>query len=424
MGNLENRFNIYSMEKGRIDIALQLARQSFLNKDSKRLSENEAYQLEFDQLAYQTLAKFRDDPDYSVAKARLNRFTDGQLKTLLAEREHTLLSTTKLRVENGVVYPENDNEPFIDMVRRGRDYRRIKGNPLDFEREDAEVSGQEEVINTLSDENTKNGTMFLSISPKGKEGSSYKHNFFDVFTLKSEENKKYIEIKRYSTSLLISQSANKFTEITGVKPLNPDDAFFLSHPVKLDRDQRFNRAEDVAEFMGKDNRFMSEENFKRQIVTPCQFLIDSYKNDLFQNPYNSKNHELIFKAILNKADEVKKNLSIGEYRGQNLIFSADVQYGLIEAEISRLASQKVREVTTGCGSSGGSKKGVLNTIEELLEKKIINNPFKVSDFGNEWFKCPNCHFKADGPIGGTTCPSCHITAEDFYSKNKDQKKCA
>ncbi|MDP3988580.1 MAG: hypothetical protein Q8P80_05565 [Candidatus Levybacteria bacterium] len=416
MGNSENiRSNIYSFEKGRIDIALQKTRQSFLREGFIKLSGDEVYHLEFDRLAYQTLVEFKDDPDYDKARERLNRFTDRQLKTLLAEREHTLLSTTRLRVENGVVYPENDNEAFINMVRRGRDYRRIYGNQIDFKREDAELAGQEEVIEVLSDAKTKEGTMFLSISPKGKEGSSYKHNFFDIFILESRGGEKYIEIKRYSSPLLIDEFVNKFTEITGVETLSADDAFFLSHPIKLEQDKRFNCAGGVAEFMGKDNHFMSEEDFKRQILSKCQFLIDAYKNALYQNPNDAENQELIYKAIQNKADEVN---------GGNLIFPADVPQALIVAEINRLGNQKVRQVSTGCGFSGGSKSGVLNALEKLFENKLLQNPFRVSDFKEEWFQCPKCSYKADGPIGGTTCPGCHVTAEEFYSNNENQKKCA
>ena len=136
-----------------------------------------AYEPKFDRQAYSE----------ATDKEKLDAYTKKQLETHLGERFNVLLSQTRFEIRNKEIYGENTQEPFMDMLQRGAKYRRENGNPVDFDREEAEVIGFSKIQTKLTDEDTKIGAMMLSISPPGKEESVYKHNFYDVFTLKQDE---------------------------------------------------------------------------------------------------------------------------------------------------------------------------------------------------------------------------------------------
>ena len=62
------------------------------------------------------------------------------------------------------------------------------------------------------------------------------------------------------------------------------------------------------------------------------------------------------------------------------------------------------------GCAGGGKKN--KSIVDSLTPRIGNN---MLDLNQEWFTCPKCSYKADGPIGNT-CPGCNLTKEDYASE--------
>src|SRR5690606_6830339 len=106
------------------------------------------------------------------------------------------------------------DEPFMNMLIRGRDYRREHGKPIDHSREDAEVEGFAKIEQTLCSPDTAVGTMMISISPPGEKGSSYTHNFYDIFTLAPDkQGDRYIEARRYSSALSNEEYSLKATAI-------------------------------------------------------------------------------------------------------------------------------------------------------------------------------------------------------------------
>lgn len=288
----------------------------------------QAYTLEFDRRPNQS-------PD----------FIRRQLETHIGERFNVLLSRTNYEIKDGRVFAEGETEPFISVLRRGRDHRRIHGNPADRSREDAEVMGFEKIDKILSHEETPSGAMVLSISPQGQIDSSYQHNFYDIFTKK--EN--HVEARRYSSALSYSEYINFLRELGFVVPGNADAAFFLSNPIRI-KDARFRDADELHRFLHRDHEFTTEEEFER-IKKAAQSEIRDYSYD--PTPFN-------FNRALNKADIV------GGLREE-----------AIEVELGFLP---VRKVMTGCGASGGAR---------------LESPFSVSEFGEDKygslnFKCPHC----------------------------------
>lgn len=263
------------------------------------------------------------------------------LRTHIGERLNVIESTQNFRVINKRIYSQNGKEPFLDVIKRGRDYRRNCESPVDFKREDAEVTGFEKIEEFLTD--SKEGTIVVSFSPPGQEGSIYKQNFYDIFT-KTREG---VKLSRYSSVLSSSEYA-KFMLEMGFEGNGEiaDDAFLISNPIKID-DPRFKTPEDLHRYLHKKHEYITKEEFEERIRL-CLPLILDYANNPTPQKYN---------AILNLADMPEKTF----------------------LSLESLAAIPVRQVMTGCGVS---KAGGVFSVSEFG----VGN----DKYGERTFKCPEC----------------------------------
>ncbi len=69
---------------------------------------------------------------------------------------------------------------------------------------------------------------------------------------------------------------------------------------------------------------------------------------------------------------------------------------------------EVRKIP-GCAGGGGSTSSI---------SSIINRSVNLGSSSQEWFTCPKCSYKADGPIGDT-CPGCGLT-KDAYAQESGE----
>ncbi len=279
-------------------------------------------------------------------------FIKHQLETHIGERFNVLLSTTRYEIKDGRILGEGSDEPFADVLERGRNYRRLYGNPIDRGREQAEVIGFQKTENIMVDPQTAEDTQVLSFSKKGGKGSAYQHNFYDIFTKKHDENGFYVEARRYSSALGDTDCAKFYLELgfNGQGEV-ANDAFFLANPIVVN-DPRFKTPDDLHRYLHRDHDFTTVEEFKR-ILKGAQASILRYA----YNPTPSN-----FNRALNYAD---------------------IQGGFLKTDVPNidLGFIPVRQVMTGCGFSGGSD----------------TSPFSLSEFGTSSdkygslnFDCPHC----------------------------------
>lgn len=319
---------------------------------------------------------------------KLKTYTKTQLETNLGERLSVRLSTTRYEIVEGKICSQGEKKPFVGVVEAGIKYRRENGNPVDFEREDAELEGFLKIESKLLAEKTRVGTMMLSVSPPGEEGSSYTHNFYDIFILKKDEKGKYIEARRYLSSLTIEEYEEK------LKPLKsfartPNAAVFLSDPIKIEG--LFESPDEVHRYLHRDNGYMEVEEYKRlmRIVEP---LKENYINTLINYPGNIELLFLNYNALLNQTDFVLDAMRKSDKRVmEGLIFSSAFHRPTAR-EVYDLGMQPVRVAGGSCpGASGGfsvfgnSTTGA-NSLFSVSEYGVMSD-----DYGPSEFKCPNCH---------------------------------
>ena len=277
-----------------------------------------------------------------------------QIETHIGERLNTLLSRTEYKLKDGQIFGKGENEPFINVIKAGVGH----GNPEDRLREESEIIGFSKIEKVLGDPNVPVETMMVSVSPKGKEGSLYQHNFYDVFTKKDDQ----IEARRYSSDLNWQEFGNLAQEIGFEGQVS--DVSFLSNPIIIN-DSRFKTPDQIHQFFHRKHEYLSEEDYL-SILRICLPSIFYYA----ENP-----SEQAFNAVLNKADHIRENFE--EIRNGRLDY-LDVATKYTTDFWGRLP---VRQTMTGCGLSGGSA--------------LSETPFSVSDLaqdkhGPRKFDCPDC----------------------------------
>lgn len=290
---------------------------------------------------------FQYNIDFDKGEAD-GQFISKQIEAHLRERFNVLISTARYEIVNGHLVREGTTEPFINSIKRGRDIiQRISLNTIDIDRENAEVTGFEDTIDPfMSNQDTPPGSKILSISPKGDEGSKYKHNFYDIFVLKEEGGERIVESSRYSSGL----TPKEYAELLGFDPDRPPTvAAFLAKPIVI-TDISIT-SEQIHKALHKEHKYMDPAEFS-EIWGTVQSFVRQY---LLRRDGRS------FNAILNFADEVWENnkRQQGKYRDYT-------NYVPSYEERRYLEEKEVRQVAGGCpGKSGADIDSSVFSVSEF-----------------------------------------------------------
>lgn len=355
-----------------------------------------AYDPRFDLNAITNLQALKPQLPREEYSRRLNQLLDRtrtNLVTNLGERFNVEISTTTyLQNPQGKLINRHHDEPFEEIIKRGVDYRLRNGNPKDTTREEAELLGFLRAQELLRGNQT-----VVIISPRGESGSDYQHNFFDIYCKKEG----CVTVSRYSSKSDWGKfyNAAKIINPNLPAPLKPTDSFFLSHPLATEKP-----ASEIVKILNLSDKTMDSLQFQKLALEDCGPAINLYLQKLRENPLEQ---DLIrfYNFILKVADLAASQDPYSPNNPARLltIKKSIANFG-IEVVARNIGVEQIRQVQTGCGSQGG------------LETNRNNSPWSVSEFGNnndqEWFQCPKCRYKANGPVGNT-CPGCGLTKEQY-----------
>ena len=343
--------------------------------------------------------------DYRFRREALISYNTDQMITNLGERFNVVLSTYQYEIRNGQLWGKDMNEPFINSLVRGRDYRREHGSPVDFRREDAELIGFEKVQRAMTDENTPEGTVMLSISPPGLEGSTYKNRFMDIHTKKIDDRGRiFVESQRVSSGLSLDETKEKVSAFADIKIDDSDTAAsFLEQPILIGKGLT---PEDIKFYFYREHDYMDEKTFD-VVKKSVAHLTTEYAESLVKNPLDRDYHRLLFNAILNKADEVAEQIKKEGLEAVEKVIPLPTIYH-IRQEIQNYGYKEVKEIMAGCGLSGGYD----------LTDEQGDSPNSVSEFDPKKDKilcctCPFCKEKVEAKIakGKIECPNCKKSAK-------------
>ncbi len=334
--------------------------------------------------AQEGLAEAASLEDYQRKKNELVSYNKDQMVTNLSERYNVILSTYSYDVRDGELWGKDMGEPFMQSLKRGRDYRREYGSSIDYRREDAEVIGFKKIQDVMTDEDTPIGTMMLSVSPPGLEGSTYSHNFIDIHTKKIQESGEvYVESQRVSSGLSIEEYGEKISAFAEIA-IDFDDpgAYFLENPIAIENTLT---PDDLKFYLYKEHEHMDEETFTL-IKENVSCLIERYAEAVVERPDFTQEHRILYNAVLNKADVIARGIQgdgLENFRASiNFYDDYDEQQ-----DIEYYGYQEVKVVSAGCGLSGGYN----------VSREASSSPFSVIEFGvgsdkygERNFKCPSC----------------------------------
>jgi hypothetical protein len=355
--------------------------------------------------AERELANISSIEDYRLVREALVSYNTDQMITNLGERFNVILSTYQYEIKDGQLWGKDMDEPAINSFKRGRDYRREHGNPVDFRREEAEVVNFGKIQSVMVDENTPEGTIMLSISPQGLEGSTYKNRFMDIHTKKIDKGRRiFVESQRVSSGLSIEETKEKAQAFADIKIDDSDPAAsFLEQPIIIGKGLT---PEDIKFYFYREHDYMDEKTFD-VVKKSVAHLTTEYAESLVKNPLDRDYHRLLFNAILNKADEVAEMIKTEGLEAVEKVIPLPTIYH-IRQEIQDYGYKQVKEIMAGCGISGGYD----------LTDEQGDSPSSVSEFDPKKDKilcctCPFCKEKVEAKIakGKIECPNCKKSAK-------------
>lgn len=354
------------------------------------------YEPKTDRQNYQRLDALRvaHSTDYEKKKRGIDGLTAFNLQTALAERFNTLISERTDAVINGKICDINTKEPCEDIYERGRTYRERNGSSVhDQKRELAEVNSFKNMIApVLLDPQTAVGTIVVSISPPGGEGSVYQHNFVDLFEKRIDaQGNVVVKAVRKATNLSLDEYMQKAKKLDARFPdaIKSSDLHFLENQIIVDPRSAYGAIEKLMQFFHKeeDGIFMGQEVF-RQIIEAVTPYIHAYIALLAKDPENEEQQLLYYRAILNKADAQWRVLREEESHQIRVVSAQKSPQGQpTYMDIYRFGTQKVRAVNTGCGYSGD----VASSQSPFSVKDFGETTLKISEdrYGSLEFPCPH-----------------------------------
>ena len=385
---------------------LARARDVFVAQEKGKKKAMDAYEIQQDAVVYRVLAEEKGKLGYEEAKHDLDSYIKMQLETHLGERLHVGISRFTHTIIDGELRVAETNESLYEMIKRGRDYRRENGKPVDWDREDAEVVGFGRIQNMLTDKHTPVGTMMFFVSPPGEvdKGSIYKQNFYDVHHKVSDNR---VESYRYTSGLTPEQSQSRLQTLDKryTRTSVPLDSEFIANPVVIKPGTAGLETPDaIHTYMHVDHAHMSREKFA-VVMAACQPLIQEYCRSLADNPDNLAAHQRNLNILMNYADQVAAELEtvpaekVVAFSGTQRDARPWIPPAIDEAA---LANKKVRVTDTGCGSSGGGESS--------------SSVFSVAEFGKDADgKCKTCG--KNSKDNHYHCPGCTKRYSDETTKD-------
>lgn len=401
---------------------LSEARRQYVTEQQGRKKEVKAYEVEQDVVVYRVLKQQEGSSEYDSDKESLDAYTKMQLETHLGERLHVGISQLHHTIVNGEMRVADTDESLLEMLKRGRDYRRIHGKPVDWDREEAEVLGFERIQKELTKPDAPIGTMMFFVSPQGdiEKGSIYKNNFYDIHHKVSDTE---VVSFRFTSGLTPEESQQRLKLVDSRYDRGeiPTDAEFIANPIKvLPGTKGLENPDTIHSFMHVDHKYMSRKKFA-VVLSACQPLINDYRQSLTDDPDNIAEHKKRLDILMNYADNVAEELESAS--GSRVVALSDYQdqkdvRPWIPPQIDRdaLSRQKVRVAATGCGSSGGASGSKFSVAEagqsSYTGENAKNDPnlCRCAQGDGPHFHCPGKGGTCDNAItvgeGTSSCPKC------------------
>lgn len=300
----------------------------------------------------------------------------------------------RLGIANGILVDPNTGESMSLKAKKAIEFKRRRS--LNTSREEAEFEGFINLEKGLSERPF--GTV-VWFSPPGPKGEGYGD---------------------YGFAFVGKRNGNEL-EMTAIRLEKPTINDFNKATSALWGEKGYKKAEDLLRqpmvidiSLGKVKEFVhgnfevQDEKSKTVFAKALEKLggIIEEASLIIKNGTLEQKQKALH-TVENLAIELKERL--GSLFKENVIFMSDYRISKLATfmEIDKYTN-KPKVVAGSCGNT--SSKNVFSSSNVFSKYSSLSS--LLSSEENEWFTCPRCNYKANGPVGDE-CPSCHITKEEF-----------
>ncbi len=287
------------------------------------------------------------------------------------------------------------NKSLIEMSQNAVDLK-IKEGKSSI-REEAETKAFQKLNRELI--SAKEGQTILWASPAGSKEDGYGDYGFIYFGKVKEENSvKTIKMTAIRVEDPTIEQFNKAISLISFQKTNyktPEE--FLQNPQVLEENISEEYVDSILKMVFSFKLEKEEmKKFEKIIKEMFPLIVDSVKT--IKDPWIPKSEKIrVLYTLENYALELQKEIIVYEDK----FYPATQLKDLVP-----YYSYTPPKVAGSCGSTSKNSITSSNVFNKLSS---LNSLFSEDE---EWFLCPKCNYKADGPIGDT-CPGCGLTKEAY-----------
>lgn len=306
---------------------------------------------------------------------------------------------------DGQIIDPNRRESMEEMSQRAIDLKNSQGKSS--VRESAEKIGFQKLDQQLR--LAKTGDSIIWMSPMGSEADGYgDYGFVFLGQINGDGHEKKISMTAIRIEHPTIDQFNKINEALTQEKItyqNPEE--FLANPKVLEY-----IAEDYLDsILKKTFSFDSNEKIQKmfkQVMSRVSSMISDLA-DLLMNPWKSKEEKIKgLNSLENYVLKLKNEYEILPW--EKIIYEKKQRISDIVGDYGH----KPPVVAGSCGSTGN--KDGFSTSNLFAKGSGLNSILSEQ----EWFTCPKCGYKADGPVGNT-CPKdkggCGLTKEAYAKES-------
>lgn len=371
-------------------VEVKKEQQSYLRKKNRETVGSDAFNLEYD--APPTREEMRRDIISYLGEYRLQvQKYDYQL---IFGRDKDKRGPIELR-------DQDRGEAMSFKTKRVIEERTRKGEPV--HREEAE----DKAIALLNEQlrYAKTGDTLVWASPPGPKEQGYGNYGFIYAGKVTKQANGEAQLAMSAIRVenpTIEQYNKAFTALTGELIQNKVAEEFLASPKIVRKDMEEHEVNTVLQSSFAFQADQQEKQKFAAIIKQMEPLIDDFLDVM---EHGSREQKLKgFYKLENYALKLKKEFGKREtvvYRGVSRLDDLSDRY-----------TKRPPAVPGSCGLTGGV--GRSNGL--ISGGRFSGDMPRMGGSSKEWFTCPKCDYKADGPIGNK-CPGCGLTKEEYAAES-------
>lgn len=378
-----------------LDTASYLDRKKDLIHHKGETVGSEAFRLDYDpavsaEALYEDVVSYLGEyrfevPEYRY-KQRFTRTVDDPSLRLRGEKDDTSMITY-------------GDKAIKKKIEEGEDVGKVK----------ADLAGMKKVESLLK--TAKTGDRILYASPPDEE-YGYDYGFFydgRVEEIEGGEKILHVRALRIEPESNLEEFNKALTEITGSETSHVTPNQFIENPELITQpisDMEINKIlQSVFHFESDAKRLDKFKSSIQQMMPYIDGFIVLIKNDA---PLAQRQQAL--HALENLALSLKEDAANGEDEVVLYDRSISTPSNLTFNNFVDKFGYKPPDVQGTCGNSGG------RSSNNIFGAGSIFTGAAKGGSNQEWFTCPECSFKANGPIGNK-CPGCGLTKESHAAKS-------